>query len=164
MAFRKIIRALGILYGHWVHFVFIWYIYTVLVWSTKENLATLLKTVLLHAHKKAFSSKWKVVQYPAARIEFRFFCNNCGFILLSNIVVATYIAKSNSQSTFIRHLIVHFFNFSVLIFKCWARGFLHFYSKCVHTYIQCIPNDYFSFFLPYICLKTFNYAHIIYNQ
>jgi hypothetical protein len=32
----------GIVYDHWVHFVFIWYIFPVLVSWTNKNLATLM--------------------------------------------------------------------------------------------------------------------------
>jgi hypothetical protein len=40
------LRAFGIFYGHLVHFVVIWYIFPVLVFCTKKNLATLLSVIL----------------------------------------------------------------------------------------------------------------------
>jgi hypothetical protein len=41
MAIWNILRTLGIFYDHLVHFMLIWYIFTVLVSCTKKNLATL---------------------------------------------------------------------------------------------------------------------------
>jgi hypothetical protein len=41
MANLSVLHPNGILYGHMVHFVVIWYIYPVLVCCTEKNLATL---------------------------------------------------------------------------------------------------------------------------
>jgi hypothetical protein len=41
MAMRNILRPFGIFYHHLGHFVFIWYIFSVLVSRTKKNLASL---------------------------------------------------------------------------------------------------------------------------
>jgi hypothetical protein len=45
VAIWNILWRFGIVYEHLVHFVFIWYIITVLVSCTNKNLATLLRTV-----------------------------------------------------------------------------------------------------------------------
>jgi hypothetical protein len=42
LAIWNILHTFWIFYDHLVHFVFMWYIFTVLVSSTKKNLATLL--------------------------------------------------------------------------------------------------------------------------
>jgi hypothetical protein len=47
IAIWNILWTFGILYGHLVHFVFIWYIFPVLVSCTKKNLATLILTTEL---------------------------------------------------------------------------------------------------------------------
>jgi hypothetical protein len=41
MAILEYFQTFGIFYDHWVHFVFIWYIFPVWVIFTKKNLATL---------------------------------------------------------------------------------------------------------------------------
>jgi hypothetical protein len=41
MAICNILCPFGIFYDHWVHIVFIWYIFPVLVSCTKKSLATL---------------------------------------------------------------------------------------------------------------------------
>jgi hypothetical protein len=40
MAIWNILRTFGIFYDHLLHFVFIWYIFSVLVSRAKKNLAT----------------------------------------------------------------------------------------------------------------------------
>jgi hypothetical protein len=42
MAIWNILQTFGILYDHLIHFVFIWYIFSVSLIFTKKNLATLL--------------------------------------------------------------------------------------------------------------------------
>jgi hypothetical protein len=42
MTIWSILRPIGIFYGHFVHFVVVWYIFPVLVCCTKKNLATLI--------------------------------------------------------------------------------------------------------------------------
>jgi hypothetical protein len=45
--FWSILRPFCIFYDHWAFFVEIWYIYPVLVYFTKKNLATLVKNPTL---------------------------------------------------------------------------------------------------------------------
>jgi hypothetical protein len=40
MAIWSILRQFGLFYGHWVYFVLIWFLFPVLVFLTRKNLAT----------------------------------------------------------------------------------------------------------------------------
>jgi hypothetical protein len=59
MAFLNILQTFRKFYDHLVHFVFIWYIFSVLVTCTKKNLATLLTT-------QSFSiyTRWQAAPTP----------------------------------------------------------------------------------------------------
>jgi hypothetical protein len=53
MSIWNILRTFWIIYDHWVHFVIIWYIFSVLVLCTKKNLATLVLPQISRNLKKS---------------------------------------------------------------------------------------------------------------
>jgi hypothetical protein len=63
MAICNILLRVGKLYGHLVHFVFIWGIFPVLLSSTKKNLATLIGGVRVMAPSRIY------IELVGARFE-----------------------------------------------------------------------------------------------
>jgi hypothetical protein len=67
MAVGNTCRSFGIFYDHLLHFVFIWYIFTVMVSCNMKNLATLVSATGWNRNSNAFyQDEYVVAHYLSA--------------------------------------------------------------------------------------------------
>jgi hypothetical protein len=94
----KILQTVGIFYDHLAHFVFIWYIFTVLVSCTKKNLAVLVLLSLVVFCRNFFKNLIFTTLFTTSLFAFNYLCNKiilpqfciCTTLLCDNFVYNSY--------------------------------------------------------------------------